>query len=173
MILNINDERRVHTPSPERIRAAFDDLELDQFLILSRSDDDYVQSYLDEDGDLLLEYREGSEDAHYSAEDSDLDRARVAGIFVAYLAGEADWNEGLAWERLEFDEDFEGDLIEDNAYLICGEEFARIPIGNGTRDADLAECGECGQQAGQFHTPSCSLEECPRCHETLQGCPCE
>ena len=173
MILNINDERRVHKPNAARIHAAFDELGREEFLILSRDDENYVQTYLDEDGDLLLEYRDGSEDQHYSAEETDLDRRRVAGLFVAYTEGDASWNEGLSWELLEFDEDFEGDLTEDNAYLIGGEEFARIPIGSGVRDADVAECGDCGQAAGQFHAQECGLEECPSCHELMQGCPCE
>jgi hypothetical protein len=35
----------------------------------------------------------------------------------------------------------------------------------------LAVCPDCGAPLGQYHTPGCDIEQCPKCKRQLIGCP--
>jgi len=70
MLLNINDDQALHDPPEADVLACLADLEREQFAVLSRSDEDYVQAQRNEDDTFLLEYRAGSHDRHFSANGS-------------------------------------------------------------------------------------------------------
>jgi hypothetical protein len=115
MILNVDDDRAFASPTVAQLQSELADLETDAFLILSRADEEYLQTYREEDGSFEVEYRDGSCDRHYRAESADLELQVLQGLFVAYFHGKSEWKASLTWEKVDFDEDFQGD--EDLAEL--------------------------------------------------------
>ncbi len=113
MHLNLNDDQLIEEPSEAEIRTALATLAVDAFAILSRAEEQYVQVYHNEDGSFQLEYRAGSYDQHFAAARSPA-LENVQDVFAAYAAaGQQDpWQDGWSWEKMEFDEDFEGDVKE-------------------------------------------------------------
>ncbi len=109
MIVNVNDERAFATPTGEQLKSELAALEADAFLILSRADEEYLQTFREEDGTFVVEHRDGSSDRHYRAKTDDTDLQTLQGIFAAYFDGQPEWKAMLAWEKVDFDEDFEGD----------------------------------------------------------------
>jgi hypothetical protein len=73
------------------------------------------------------------------------------------------------------DEDFEGDLTYDNANLLNGEGYRKVPVGSEQKPIGLTDgkCAVCRVGIGHFHEPACEQEECPRCHGWLLECACE
>lgn len=115
MILNVNDDKAFATPTDAQLQSELADLQNDAFLILSRTDEEYLQTYREEDGSFEVEYRDGSCDRHYRAESAGLDLQGLQRVFAAYFNGEPAWKASLSWEKVEFDENFQGD--EDLAEL--------------------------------------------------------
>ena len=111
MHLNLNDDRTIEDPSEAEIRASLAMLEVDEFAILLRGDEQYVQVYHNEDGTFQLEYRAGSYDQHFAAARPP-SVENVQDVFAVYAAaGDQDpWQDCWSWEKMEFDEDFEGDV---------------------------------------------------------------
>ena len=60
-------------------------------------------------------------------------------------------------------------------YSIAGRAYARIRYGDESSDWDAEHipCHDCRVLKGQFHVPSCDVEECPACGEQAIGCDCE
>ncbi len=60
-------------------------------------------------------------------------------------------------------------------YLIEGQQWARVRYGEETQDweAEKLPCHDCRVIKGQFHVPSCDVEQCPRCGEQALSCDCE
>jgi len=56
-------------------------------------------------------------------------------------------------------------------YLV---ELPRIKYGDETYDwgADHRPCHDCGAIKGEYHAPSCDVEECPVCRKQALGCSC-
>jgi hypothetical protein len=56
-----------------------------------------------------------------------------------------------------------------------GRPVPRTPFGAEQSDwrAERMPCGDCGVLKGEFHVPSCDVEECPACHGQLITCDCE
>lgn len=175
MILNVDDDDYLENPDADTVRTAIIGLKADQFAVLNRGEQEYVQTYHNEDGSFQLEFRAGSADEHYAVDDDNLTVADVVNVFEGYLANQTDWKGGWTWEKVAFDDDFEGDLTADNAFLLGGEEYRRIAVGD-EQDATVIKngrCTACGVKVGEFHDDDCELEECPRCHGRLLQCDCE
>jgi hypothetical protein len=56
-----------------------------------------------------------------------------------------------------------------------GRDIPRIRYGSEKTDwnAGKIPCHDCRVLAGEFHVPSCDVEECPVCGEQLISCDCE
>jgi hypothetical protein len=72
------------------------------YFIVMRGDDDYVQTYRDEDGTYQLEYRDGGPDAHFACRTRN--SGLVADVMWAWATREPRWRTAVAWERLQFDD---------------------------------------------------------------------
>jgi hypothetical protein len=174
MLLNLNDDESCQNPDESTVISAIEALALDTFAILSRADEDYVQTFHNEDGTYDLEFRAGSYDKHFRATSESLTNEDIAEAFSAYMTGQADWNSEWEWEKVEFDEDFAGELKFDNAYVLNGGEYEKIPLGSEQDPIDLKhkKCPECAVAAGEYHERGCELEECPCCHNPICECDC-
>jgi hypothetical protein len=73
------------------------------YFVVTRGDEDYVQTYRDEDGHYQLEYRDGGPDAHFvfRTQKSGL----VADVMWAWATRDPRWRTAVAWEKLEFDDE--------------------------------------------------------------------
>ncbi len=184
MNLNINDDRNIENPTAQVARLEIAKVGDQQFAVLSRADEDFIQFYRNDDGSLDVEYRAGDADKHFAAPSGELTPDDVAEGFCAFIDGTFDsWQRGWNWEKVDFDEDFEGDTGLTH-YVLHGTEFPRIRVGKETtiapRDAVGADstssegpCVKCQALAEHFHEEGCEAEECPRCHGTLVECECE
>jgi hypothetical protein len=58
---------------------------------------------------------------------------------------------------------------------VQGKSILRVPYGDEQSDWGAARmpCGDCNVRKGEFHVPSCDVEECPACHGQLITCDCE
>lgn len=175
MLLNLNDDDFLENPNTSVVMAAVKALKIDTFAVLSREEEDYIQTYHNEDGSFELQYRAGSYDKHFRATNEPLTADAIAKAFAAYMDGKPNWSTSWDWEIVEFDEDFEGDLTYDNAYVLNGEAYAKIRVGDEQTPIDLSsgKCPGCHVGLGHYHDRGCELEECPRCHEPICGCDCE
>jgi len=82
------------------IRNAFaDDRGRGEFIILSESDEVFIQASGEDDGPYALEYREGSSDRHFRCT-RDLTKAEVEDAFLKYLNRDAGWETDFPWEPL-------------------------------------------------------------------------
>jgi hypothetical protein len=173
MILNINDDRYFESPTLSTLEEELQKLRPEEFAILAAGDQHYIQTCRNEDDTFVLEYRDGSPDAHFGAVEPIDDLADVVRAFSLYSLGDSQWKSLRDWHRVEFsDEDF---LNHDNSYLINGEIYPKVPCGSETYTGVFVEqiCPECGGSAGEFHEPGCTLEQCPRCGEANHSCDCD
>ena len=108
MILNCNDDQFYETPDESVIRDVLAELPPDEFAILSRQGEDYIQVYHNDDGTFQLEFRAGSYDQHFGADPGAIALPDVQNAFAAYLSGEEDWSQRWQWEKIDFDEDYQG-----------------------------------------------------------------
>lgn len=55
-----------------------------------------------------------------------------------------------------------------------GRDVPRIRYGDEQSDWKAASvpCHDCRVLIGEFHVPSCDVEECPVCHDQLISCEC-
>jgi rRNA maturation endonuclease Nob1 len=60
------------------------------------------------------------------------------------------------------------------SYTLNGQSMARIRYGDEQEDwnADRVACHDCRVVKGEFHVPSCDVEECPVCGGQLLSCHC-
>jgi hypothetical protein len=60
------------------------------------------------------------------------------------------------------------------SYTLDGKPIARVPYGSEHDDwhADTIPCHDCRVLKGEFHVPSCDVEECPVCGGQLISCDC-
>jgi hypothetical protein len=61
-----------------------------------------------------------------------------------------------------------------HSYSIAGVTYPRVRYGDEADDwhADQRPCHDCSVLKGQFHVPSCDVEQCPACGEQAIGCDC-
>ncbi len=64
---------------------------------------------------------------------------------------------------------------EQHTYVIGGTEVGRIRYGSEADNwgSDTHPCGDCRVLKGQFHVPSCDIEQCPVCGGQAISCDCD
>jgi hypothetical protein len=72
----------------------------DSFLILSKGEMHYIQTAHNGNGGYVLEYRDGSDEAHYECVDSMLTSQKISAAFLSYFHETDDWKTSLHWEPL-------------------------------------------------------------------------
>jgi hypothetical protein len=60
------------------------------------------------------------------------------------------------------------------SYMLDGKPVPRIRYGDEQDDwkADSIPCHDCRVLKGEFHVPTCDVEECPVCYSQLLSCDC-
>ena len=101
LTLNLNDDQHLDEPTADQISDGLSGLSDDQYAILSREDEDYIQVYRHAADDFQLEYRAGSENEHYGAATAPTDVETVKQAFAAYASGAADWQAAWEWQKMD------------------------------------------------------------------------
>ena len=71
-----------------------------EFIILSQSEQVYIQASGEGDGPYYLEYRNGDDDHHFQCS-RDLQKLEVQSAFIQYFEGDGAWKTTLEWNPLE------------------------------------------------------------------------
>jgi hypothetical protein len=105
MELIVNGETLTGLISDRQIEESIQSLtgDGDSFAILARSNQVYIQTSGDPHNGFILEYRDGSEEEHYSCSTVDLTVDRVVRAFQSYLADDGRWKSDLEWKSQAFD----------------------------------------------------------------------
>ena len=74
----------------------------DSFAILARAEQEYIQTSGDPSHGFVLEYRDGSEDKHFSCSNFELSAEQVIRAFQSYLAADDKWKSELEWQPQVF-----------------------------------------------------------------------
>jgi hypothetical protein len=82
------------------IRAFQDDKKRGEFIILSKSEQVYIQAAGEGFGPYTLEYREGDGYHHFQCT-KELSKPDVQAVFIEYLKGGRSWKSNLEWKRLD------------------------------------------------------------------------
>jgi hypothetical protein len=106
MHLNINDDIQSNAPTLLQLQELIPSLEVDQFAILSQNDENYLQAYREKET-CILEFREGSENDHYTCLDQLSNPNDMLGVFIKYLNNDPSWKSSLNWDRVLLDDDEE------------------------------------------------------------------
>lgn len=104
MELIVNGEKLEGLVSNRQIEGSIRSLtgDGDSFAILARADQEYIQTSGDPGNGFVLEYRDGSEEEHYSCTNVELSAEQVIRAFQSYLAVDDKWKSELEWQPQEF-----------------------------------------------------------------------
>ena len=175
MILNVNDDQYFETPDAQTVDQELRKLKPDQFAILALAEQDYIQTYHNDDDTYELEYRQGSSEQHFAIADHPASLQLVQETFQAFLNQSENWASAWEWEQIDFESDDFDDCPDGDFYLLNGIEYPKVRIGD-ERVTCLTEtnrCLECDNPSGTFHLPGCEQEECPCCNAKLFDCNCD
>ena len=75
------------------------------FAILSQSEQVYIQTAENDEGNCTLEYRDGSEESHFSCTNEELSIDDVIGAFQEYGINNDSWKSRFPWRPLYMDPD--------------------------------------------------------------------
>ncbi|WP_161974791.1 DUF3592 domain-containing protein [Piscinibacter terrae] len=100
MKLTTEDGTTIRKPDSSQLKAALDRLGLpgNGFAILDAGRQRYVQVAGSRADGYVVEYREGSEDKHYSSTVTDMPHAQMVALLDGYLNG-SEWKRMVAWRR--------------------------------------------------------------------------
>lgn len=85
----------------EELANAFqDDQGRGEFMILSQTEQVYIQASGELEGPYVIEYREGDADRHFHCVHEVL-KQQVQELFMKYLKGDSSWKTDVEWKHLE------------------------------------------------------------------------
>lgn len=104
MDLNINDERKLRRADgsldEEAMLESLKSLGVDEFAVLAKADQQYVQTFRESKDEFALEYRAGSNAAHFETS-AFVARDVVEAAFLAFASGDFDtWKSAVEWRAL-------------------------------------------------------------------------
>jgi hypothetical protein len=82
------------------IEAFQDDKKRGEFIILSKSEQVYIQAAGEGFGPYTLECRDGDEDNHFQCT-REMSKSEVQSVFIEYLKGDRSWMTNLEWKPLD------------------------------------------------------------------------
>jgi hypothetical protein len=85
------------------IQAFQDDEGRGEFIILSQSDQVYIQAGGKDYGPYSLEYRDGDDYHHFQCS-RELSKPEVESVFIKYFEGDESWKATLEWKPLEMEQ---------------------------------------------------------------------
>jgi len=103
--LNINDTRKIQGPSDKDIAAAINALSTKKtfyFVILSKSEMDYMQVCTNADGGYDLEYQEADTEHHYRAVKKGIKPGEIIKAFTRYRKGDPGFKKITKWEQIRW-----------------------------------------------------------------------
>lgn len=137
MLLNINDSQLIYAPQRKQVSDAIRLLQADEFAILGRDDQHYVQTYLNDDGTYQLEYRGGSEEQHYGADADEISVDDVCQAFETFF-DDGDLQALLSWEKMDVGESEPGEgEVEYNGVVMDAEWPLQIEAAQEIRTVTL------------------------------------
>lgn len=194
MYLNVNDLKAIDTPSREELLEAIETLVEEDFLILTKMEQHYIQVRRNEDRTLSLEYRAGGPDQHFGTDEDSTSIDDVLRAFGVYYDG-GDVSSAVPWESIvlepmelgEGEVEYNGAIMDANwpaeieaaqkkkAIVVGGKSYPRVAMGQekGMSTELLQICGDCGAAPSQLHVPGCEVEQCPVCTGQRAACACE
>jgi len=103
MHLELANGKQYENPDSVTIAAALATLDgkSDNYAILSRADETYMQTCGSPEQGFILEHREGSEDAHLQSQWDDLKLEDVIRAFTLYASGDPAWQTCFEWKPLD------------------------------------------------------------------------
>ncbi len=99
MNLIINENKVIKNVSKNDISRYLRKLKAEEFAILEKSEQYFLQVMLDDKNNAVIEYRNGSENEHYQAKIND--PSDVVKAFLLYLQGE-ELKGDFFWEKMKF-----------------------------------------------------------------------
>ena len=84
----------------ELLNAFQDDTGRSEFIILTQSDQVFIQATGDYPGAFMMEYREGDNTHHFQCTQSVL-KENVQSVFMKYLKEDNSWKTDFEWKQLE------------------------------------------------------------------------
>lgn len=103
MVLEICGTRQIKNPTDEQIQSELeilDDSNEDSFAILGSSKMTYIQISGDKNIGFVLEYQEGSVDAHFRATNDKITLNEVVKAFIDYRNGNPLWQKSFTFEKI-------------------------------------------------------------------------
>lgn len=88
------------------------------FAILSQSEQVYIQTAENGEGDCTLEYREGSEESHFCCTNEELSIEDVIGAFQEYANNNDAWRDRFPWRPLYTDPDAEEQTVPSEEFQV-------------------------------------------------------
>lgn len=194
MYLNVNDSHLIDEPDCDAVMNAVQTLDQDEYAILTQDDNHYVQTRRNDDDTWSLEYRNGSAEQHFAANEESTTVAQVCQAFRSFFDGD-DISGLLEWERIdseatppdEGEVEYNGVVMDAEwpAVIEAAQEIATVELGDAVfkRVAfgdeknlptdKMDNCGDCGVLRKQLHVPDCDIEQCPKCLGQLITCGCD
>lgn len=101
MQLELSESGEFDNPDSETISRELANLQAGEFAILRQDDWTFIQTLLDPDDGIVLEYQEGSLEEHYGTVDPPDSIDEVVAAFTSYLNGTDEWKSRFRWERMD------------------------------------------------------------------------
>lgn len=97
------------------------------FVVMSRSDDEFIQVWRESDGTYQVEHRDGGPDAHFEFRTADV--GLVVDITWRWVSRDPGWRTGVAWSRLDVAEPDDQDSWRPNIQGFYLDENSDREIG--------------------------------------------
>ena len=101
--MKLETAEKIHKDNATRsdiVQAFEDDKGRGEFIILSQSEQVFIQAAGEDHGPYTLEYREGDDDRHFRCSQEPA-KPQVEEAFIKYLEGDESWKTSREWKTLK------------------------------------------------------------------------